>query len=161
MNTEDIRFKYADKTTLGRIQLMHPKLRADLLNDYLDINMKLPKGVRLRFSQTFRTFKEQDDLFNKRPKVTNAKGGQSFHNYGLAFDIVILLDSKGDGSFSTASWNVDKYWMAVVNHFKSKGWFWGGDFKNFKDNPHFEKTFGYSCRDLINKVSDKKPYPEL
>jgi len=161
MANEDIRFKYADKTTLERIKLMHPKLRDKLLDDYLTVNMKLPNGVRLRFSQTLRTFKEQDALFAQRPKVTNAKGGQSYHNYGLAFDIVILFDDKQNGTFSRASWDLDKHFMTVVSFFKSKGWFWGGDFKSFKDYPHFEQTFGYKTSELINKVSDKQPYPLL
>ena len=78
-----------DKITLDRIELMHPTIREQLKKDYLEINKNLPKGVRLRFTQTLRTIKEQDDLYaqgrTKKGKiVTNAKGGQSIHNYGLA-----------------------------------------------------------------------------
>ena len=79
-----------DKLTIERIKTMHPTLRTKLLKDYTDANNLLGKGVRLRFSYTLRTFAEQDALFLKRPKVKNAKGGQSYHNYGLAFDIVML-----------------------------------------------------------------------
>lgn len=43
----------------------------------------------------------------------------------------------------TASWDENKYWMEVVNFFKSRGWAWGGDWR-FKDSPHFQKTFGLS-----------------
>ena len=78
-----------DKITLDRIELMHPTIREQLKKDYLEINKNLPKGVRLRFTQTLRTIKEQDDLYaqgrTKKGKiVTNAKGGQSIHNFGLA-----------------------------------------------------------------------------
>jgi len=82
--------------------------------------------------------------------VTNAKGGQSIHNYGLAFDIVILFDLDGNGTFETASWKQDKYFKLVVNFFKSKGYTWGGDWNSFKDNPHFQKDFGYTWRTLID-----------
>ncbi|EFK57367.1 M15 family metallopeptidase [Sphingobacterium spiritivorum] len=151
----DRRLQYADEITLARIELMHPKIREEVREIYLQINTALPKGVRLRLSQTLRTFKEQDELFNKRPKVTNAKGGQSIHNYGLAFDIVILYDKDSNGSFETASWALDINFMKVVNFFKSKGWTWGGDWKSFKDYPHFEKTFGNTWQSLIVKKSAK------
>ena len=100
-----------DKITLDRIELMHPTIREQLKKDYLEINKNLPKGVRLRFTQTLRTNKEQDDLYaqgrTKKGKiVTNAKGGQSIHNFGLAFDIVILLDKDNNGSFESVSWEV-------------------------------------------------------
>lgn len=163
----------ADKITLDRINLMHPAVRYELLQDYLHINNKLlGKGVRLRFAYTLRTFAEQDalyaqgrtKLFDNNGKrlgiVTNAKAGQSYHNYGLAFDIVLLLDPNGDGNFEAASWNTkadnDKDgvsdWMEVVKYFKSKGWTWGGDFKKFPDAPHFEKTFKNHWKTLLNKM---------
>lgn len=153
---EDKRLQFADKVTLDRIKLIHPKLRDELLDQYLTINTRLPKGVRLRFSQTLRTIAEQDALYaqgrtTKGKVVTNAKGGQSIHNYGLAFDIVILYDKDNNGSFETASWDEDIHWKNVVAFFKKNGYIWGGDFKSIKDGPHFEKTFGNTWQTLINK----------
>jgi len=139
-----------DQLTLYRIETAHPRIRVELRNYYIEINRRLPKGVRLRFSWVYRSYKEQDLLHAKRPKVTNAKGGQSIHNYGLAFDIVILFDLDGNGTFETASWKQDKYFAEVVNYFKSKGYTWGGDWNSFKDNPHFQKDFGYTWRTLID-----------
>lgn len=152
-----------DKITIDRIELMHPKVREQLKKDYLEINKNLPKGVRLRFTQTLRTIKEQNDLYaqgrTKKGKiVTNAKGGQSIHNYGLAFDIVILLDKDGNGTFESVSWEVDKYWKRVVDFFKSKGWTWGGDFKTMYDAPHFEYTQGKTWRYYSELPKDKNGY---
>ncbi len=152
--------QFVDKITLERIHKMDIKLRDQLEKDYIEINMRLPKGVRLRFSQGLRTINEQNELYAQgRTKagkiVTNAKGGSSYHNYGLAFDIVILYDDKGNGSFSRASWELDKNFMRVVDYFKSKGWEWGGDFKSFKDYPHFQKTFGQSI-DQLKKANQIK-----
>lgn len=140
-----------DQITLDRIKLMHPTLRDQLEKDYIEINKKLPKGVRLRFSHTYRSPKEQFDLFRKRPKVTNADAWQSIHNYGLAFDIVILLDENGDGKFEKASFAIDTHWKRVVKFFKDKGWTNGGDWKKFPDHPHFEVP-GHNWRKLKKKI---------
>lgn len=153
-----------DEITLKRIALAHPLIREKMKADYIAANKLLGKGARLRFAHVYRTNKEQDALFNKRPKVTNAKGGQSIHNYGLAFDIVLLYDQDGNGTFETASWNMvrdfDKDgkadFMEVTKYFKSQGWEWGGDWKSFKDNPHFQlkKPNGtsYSWKELKEKI---------
>lgn len=144
-----------DKITISRINNAHPRVKDLLLNQYQEINNRLPKGVRLRLSHVFRTAAEQDALFNQRPKVTNAKSWQSIHNYGLAFDIVILLDKDGNGTFETAIWD-GVYFDVVVKYFKSKGWEWGGDWKTFPDRPHFEfkKSNGtrYNWRELKEKI---------
>ena len=61
-----------DKLTIERIKTAHPLIREELKRYYLEVNKKLPKGVRLRFSHVYRTNEEQDKLYAKRPKVTNA-----------------------------------------------------------------------------------------
>jgi len=126
-----------------------------LLNLYLECNKKLPKNVRLRFAYVFRSPEEQRKLFLQTPKVTNADSWQSIHNYGLAFDIVLLYDKNNDGTFESASWANDKNWQFVVSFFKAAGYEWGGDWKKFKDAPHFQKAFGYDWRKLKNLI-DKK-----
>jgi len=124
-----------DLLTVERIKSMHPILRDQLKNDYLEINQKLPKYVRLRFTHTYRSIQEQNELYDigrtiKGNKVTNAKGGSSFHNYGLAFDIVILLDNDKNGTFEGVSYAQDENFMKVVNFFKFKGYM-GRRFQNF------------------------------
>ena len=112
-----------DAPTINRIDKAHPRIKELLLNQYKEINRRLPKHVRLRFSSVYRSPEEQDLLFKQRPKVTNAKGWQSIHNYGLAFDVVILYDKDKNGTFESASWDVnDVNFLAVVKYLKSKGW---------------------------------------
>jgi peptidoglycan L-alanyl-D-glutamate endopeptidase CwlK len=130
-----------DQLTIDKIKQFHPNYRAKLEAEYLEINSQLPEGVRLRFTHVLRTIEEQNQLFAQgRTKaghiVTNAKGGQSIHNYGLAFDIVILLDEDKNGTFEKAVWN-GTHFNKVVKFFKEKGYEWGGDWK-FKDAPHFQ-----------------------
>lgn len=157
-----------DKITLERIQLLHPKLREEATEIYKEICQALQGKAMCRFAFTLRTFAEQDALYAQgRTKpgavVTKAKGGQSYHNYGLAIDIVLVVDKDGNGSFETASWDTktdfDKDgksdWSEVVNIFKQHGWEWGGDWK-FLDMPHFQKTFGKSVRELLSLYNAKK-----
>jgi peptidoglycan L-alanyl-D-glutamate endopeptidase CwlK len=149
-----------DQKTIERIQLLHPKLRDEALEMYDEIVEALTGSAACRFAYTLRTFAEQDVLYAQgRSKpgkvVTNAKGGHSYHNYGLAIDIVLLVDKDKNGSFETASWDVktdfDKDakadWMEVVQIFKRYGYEWGGEWK-FKDDPHFQKSFGKSIYEL-------------
>ncbi len=151
-----------DSITFDRIQTLHPKVRNEVLEMYDYVNEKLlGKGVRLRFAYTFRTPEEQHKLFLQKPKVTNADSWQSIHNYGLAFDIVLLYDLDNNGTFETASWDIKKDfdkdgisdWMESANYFKSKGWEWGGDWK-FKDAPHFQKTFGLTWQKMKYKIDN-------
>ena len=142
-----------DKLTIDRISQAHPKIREELKLYYIECNNKLPKGVRLRFAYVYRSIAEQNVLYNQRPKVTNAKGGQSIHNYSLAFDYVIMLDKDNNGTFETIEWNLKSpYHKVVVDFFKSKGYEWGGDWKNFKDYPHFQKAFGHTWQSLKRKL---------
>jgi peptidoglycan L-alanyl-D-glutamate endopeptidase CwlK len=150
-----------DKITLQRIKLLHPVLRNEVMDIYDEICNELTANVMCRFTHTLRTFAEQDALYAKGrtkpgPKVTNARSGSSFHNYGLAIDIVLLVDKNNDGLFESISWDVkadfDKDgkadWMEIVRIFKEHGWEWGGDWR-FYDAPHFQKTLGYSVRQLL------------
>jgi peptidoglycan L-alanyl-D-glutamate endopeptidase CwlK len=144
-----------DKITLDRIELIHPKLKPELHLIYGEICEALKGRAFCRFTRTYSTFAEQDALFLLKPKVTNAKGGESYHNYALAVDIVLVVDKDGNGTFESALWDVksdfdgdgQSDWMEVVKIFKKYGWEWGGDWK-FYDAPHFQKTFGYSIAQL-------------
>lgn len=163
-----------DQLTLKRIETAHPLLRDELKCIYTDIcNAIDSKHALFRFSHVLRTFKEQNDLYaigrtTSGRKVTNAKGGDSYHNYGLAVDIVELLDKDKNGTFETASWDVKldydndnvEDWMEVVAIFKRYGWEWGGDWR-FTDKPHFQKTLGYSISQLKTMTKDAQGYPVL
>lgn len=150
-----------DSLTIQRITQAHPKIREQLLQDYKDANNLLGKNVRLRFSYVYRTPKEQHEIFLKRPKVTKADAWQSIHNYGLAFDIVILIDKDNNGTFETVSWDMVKDfdldktpdWKEITQFFLSKG-YTNGFISNGKkwDFPHFQKDFGHNWRSLKNLI---------
>lgn len=88
-------------------------------------------GVEVRIIDANRTYAEQDKLFSKRPKVTNARGGQSWHNFGLAFDF---------GVFKGTSY------LGNSPHYKTLGALakdipnttWGGTWTKLVDEPHIQ-----------------------
>ena len=123
--------------------------------------------MRLRITQALRTYEEQDALYalgRKLPgkKVTNAKGGESNHNFGIAIDICILYDKDNNGTFETVSWDINnKYFIRVKDYFKSKGLLWGGDWKSFPDYPHFEINVGKTTPQLKSLTPKGETYPLL
>lgn len=151
-----------DKITLERIEKLHPKIRDEVKKILEEANSLLADNVEIRIVQGLRTIDEQNALYTQGrtkpgPKVTNAKGGSSIHNYGLAIDFCLLINDK------EISWDLNKDadkdsikdWQEVVNVFKKYGWNWGGDWKSLKDNPHVEKRFGYTWQQLLAKYNKK------
>lgn len=164
-----------DKLTLERIQTLHPKLRKRALIAYTEANNVLGKGVRLRFSQVYRTAQEQNSLFAQgrtKPgkRVTNAKAWESSHNYGFAFDVVLLYDKDGDGNFEEVSWDMKRDgdkdgipdWLEITRVLEKHG-FRNGFITNGKkwDFPHFQDTFGYSWKQLKVIVEAGKTIKEI
>ncbi|ETT45691.1 L-alanyl-D-glutamate peptidase [Paenibacillus sp. FSL R7-269] len=113
-------------------------------------------GVPILITQGLRTIAEQDALYAQgrtRPGaiVTNARGGESYHNYGLAVDFALLLPNG-----SSVSWDMTRDvdqdgtpdWREVVQQSKAIGFEWGGDWTSFKDYPHLQMVFGLTTAQL-------------
>jgi peptidoglycan L-alanyl-D-glutamate endopeptidase CwlK len=136
---------------MSKIDTLHPKIKSEVqkLVDHINTNV-LKSNVHMIITQGLRTFDEQTKLFNQKPKVTNAKAGQSMHNYGLAFDFCLVEGGKAIWE-TNKDFDGDKVpdWMEVVKVFKDAGYTWGGDFRSIKDAPHFEKTFGHTWQQLL------------
>lgn len=154
-----------DLITKQRIQFLHPFLREEVTKIINEIDIALTGRAKARITQGLRTFQEQNDLYAQgRSKpgkiVTNAKGGQSNHNYGTALDICLIIDNKIASWDTLKDFDGDKVsdWMECVAIFKKYGWKWGGDFKSFKDYPHFEKEGYNDWKKLIKMPRDKEGY---
>ncbi|WP_256760572.1 M15 family metallopeptidase [Cohnella sp. WQ 127256] len=112
-------------------------------------------GIRVVVTDDFRSSQEQNALYRKGRSdegaiVTQVKGGQSYHNYGLAIDFAlglaggkVIWDLEVDGNANGKS-----DWMEVVAIAKGLGFSWGGDWASFKDYPHLQMDFGYSIGEL-------------
>lgn len=154
-----------DSVSQQRIQLLHPKVKNEVETLINQANSQLTSHSQVRVVQGLRTIAEQNALYAQGrttpgSKVTNAKGGQSFHNYGLAFDFALLIDGKEISWDLKKDWDGDKIadWMEVVSVFRKAGWEWGGTWK-FTDNPHFQKVFGYTVKQLLVKYNAKDFIP--
>lgn len=131
----------SDQVTNKRIAELDPRLQCDA-TDFINAAKFL--GVELRITQGYRSIEEQNSLYAKGrtspgQKVTNAKGGQSYHNYRLAFDVVIMKNGK-------AVW--ENIPSNIGNLGAVYGFEWGGNWSTFKDYPHFQNTFGQSISQL-------------
>lgn len=138
-----------DKISIDRLAQLHPYVREPFKNFIEEAEAAL--NITLRIVQGLRTFKEQDDLYAQgrtKPgaKVTNAKGGQSYHNYGLAVD---LVEMKG----TTPNWSFDyRKLLPYAQKYKLE---WGGLWTGIVDKPHFQKIFGYSWKILLQRYTNK------
>jgi peptidoglycan L-alanyl-D-glutamate endopeptidase CwlK len=116
------------------------RVHADLVKFFNLLKAKMP--IVLTFG--YRSIEQQDRLYAQgRTKpgkiVTNARGGQSPHNYGLAIDLAPLKNGKID-------WNDLKLFEEMVRLGKEVArehnlpLTFGADFKSLKDLPHVELT---------------------
>ncbi len=111
------------------------------------------EGLRLFLNEGLRSYSRQNELYaqgrtTNGPRVTNAKGGQSYHNFGFAVDVVPLIPGT-----KTPNWNFnvkDPKWRRVVELARKRGLDWGGDWL-FKDFPHFQSTGAPKLADCRKK----------
>lgn len=121
------------------------------------IQQAAKKGIVIAITDGFRSAWEQDRLYEKGRTtggniVTYAKGGESYHNFGLAIDFAlktpagdVIWDMEYDGNN-----NGKADWTEVVEMAKALGFEWGGDWADFKDYPHLQMDFGLTIADLQN-----------
>lgn len=143
-----------DARSQAAIDTLHPKWRDKVAQTWALAQAAMPINVQIVIVQGLRTFAESDAIYQQGrtkpgPIVTKAQAGQSYHNYGLAFDFAMITDGKDDET-------VGPNWLKVVAIMKGAGMAWGGEFpEGFHDNPHFENRFGYNWRDLLVKHNAK------
>lgn len=68
--------------------------------------------------------------------ATNAKAGESLHNHGLALDVVPLEAGKPIWDSGHPVWQL----IGAIG--KTCGLEWGGEWKKFKEFPHFQEREG-------------------
>ncbi len=112
-------------------------------------------GIPLTVTFTTRSFETQAALYAQGRTavgriVTNARPGHSYHNYGMAIDVVptelLALPKWGDTPDHQA--HSDNLWNKVGSIGKALGFRWGGDFSRFRDRPHFEWSGKLTLADL-------------
>lgn len=122
---------------------LHPHV-AKLCQAFLDACAV--EGIDVLITSTYRDAESQDALYAQGrtapgAKVTNAKAGQSWHNWRCAFDFVPLVNGK-------AQWNDAATFTRCGEIAESVGLEWAGRWKSFKELAHCQFTGGLTLADF-------------
>ncbi len=119
----------------------------------------LAAGITAKIISGTRTYAEQNALYrrgrfgNPGPRVTNARGGQSNHNFGIAWDI---------GIFQNGAYLPDSpLYNAAAQAGLAAGIIgleWGGNWTGFVDRPHYQLTTGLSVSQVRQRFESGQPY---
>lgn len=136
------------------------------LNDLLEpvatralnlINKCREEGIDLLVTCTYRDFEEQDRLFAQGRMtpgqiVTWAQGGDSWHNWRRAFDVVPLRNGK-------PVWSIRGFdrelWLRVGALGQETGLEWGGSWPRHPDFPHFQDRMGRTLLQLKKEHAEE------
>jgi peptidoglycan LD-endopeptidase CwlK len=148
LQSEMNEFHYVmDLASEARLKDVHPLLAAKVRAMAQQL---AAAGVLIRVTQGLRTWEEQEKLYAQGRSepgetVTNAPPGSSYHNYGLAVDVVPMTATGPD-------WNVSHpIWRQIVEAGKSVGLDSGAMWRTFPDYPHFQLT-GFLPRSPSSQV---------
>ena len=130
-------------TNSREINELHPVVRRGC-EEFIR-RMKEAGYSAVGISSTYRCSDYQDYLYAQgrtRPGsiVTNARGGQSIHNFRMAFDFYQNIKGK--------EWNDANFFAAAGRIWREMGGVWGGDWKDFVDRTHCEYTGGLTLKNL-------------
>jgi len=137
-------------TLLLKVQPIFAKFLLEAKKHFQD------KGLDVRIISGNRTWEEQDALYAQGrtapgPKVTNAKGGQSNHNFGIAVDLGLFTL---DGSYLEDTPFYGQIGEIVARFPELE---WGGSWKSIVDEPHVQYRTGLTVAELADKVKAGHP----
>lgn len=126
-----------------KIEDLHP-IVAERCQQFVD--KCAAAGVDVLITSTYRDNESQDAIYAKGrtasgPRVTNAKGGESYHNYRVAFDFVPIVNGKAD-------WNNTMTFRKCGEIAESVGLEWAGRWKSFPELAHCQWTNGLKIADF-------------
>ena len=103
-------------------------------------------GIDVLITSTYRDAESQNALYAQGrtlpgKRVTNAKAGQSWHNWRCAFDFVPLVAGK-------AQWNDSALFKRCGELAESVGLEWAGRWTRFKEMAHCQYTGGLTLADF-------------
>jgi hypothetical protein len=127
---------------IADLQSLHPFFR-DKINQLIK-NCK-SKGIELSIVESYRTHAKQSEYFGMGKKYTRSAGGKSKHQYGLAVDVVPVIDS-------VAVWDNVILWRKIGVEGEKLGLRWGGRWKSPYDPAHFEWSGGMTTYQLAQGV---------
>jgi len=109
-------------------------------------------GIDLLVTCTYRSPKDQDALYARGrtapasgPVVTNARAGDSLHQYRVALDVVPLRDGKPVWGTSGKD---GELWQRIGELGEESGLEWAGRWTRFREFPHFQYTGGLTLAEF-------------
>lgn len=112
-------------------------------------------GMRVDVIAGLRTWDQQAALYAKGRTapgavVTNARPGSSWHNFGLAVDLGLFqgrtyVDSKDPRK-------AESVYREIAEIAREYGIEWGGNWRSFKDTPHFEYHPGINLAEAARRL---------
>lgn len=123
---------------IADLNSLHPYFR-DKINTLI-VNCKA-KGIELAVVESFRTHAKQSEYYSMGKKYTRSAGGKSKHQYGLAVDVVPMINGE-------PQWDNTKLWVKVGVEGEKLGLRWGGRWKSPYDPAHFEWSGGLTTTQL-------------
>jgi len=119
----------------------------DSLFNQLKINVKSEIGIDLEIVEGRRSPERQQELFEQGRTtpgniVTNAKAWESWHQYGLAFDVAPVDPTTGRWPWWEAP---NQIWSQIGFIGQNLGLTWGA---SFGDRPHFEYHPGLTLNEV-------------
>jgi hypothetical protein len=99
------------------------------------------QGIELSIVESYRTHAKQSEYKGMGRKYTSSKAGRSKHQYGLAVDLVPIVDS-------VAVWDNSALWRKIGITGEKLGLRWGGRWRKPYDPGHFEWTSGLTSSQL-------------
>jgi len=128
-----------DLSMIADLNALHPYFR-DKMQQLINVCAK--KKITLVVVESFRTRAKQAEYFGMGKKYTRSVGGKSKHQYGLACDVVPLVNG-------VALWDDKALWRKIGIEGEKLGLHWGGRWRTPFDPAHFEWTGGFTTIDLV------------
>lgn len=130
-----------------QVSALHPRVQ-DMCADFL--SRCADAGIDILITSTYRDAESQAALYAQGrtapgPRVTNARPGESWHNWRVAFDVVPLRNGKPVWGTSGAD---GVLWQQVGQLGEAVGLEWAGRWKTFKELAHFQFTGGLTLADF-------------
>jgi hypothetical protein len=127
-----------DLPMITDLNSLHPFFRDQVLSLIAKCRAK---GIELVIVETYRTHAKQHEYKTMGKKYTSSGAGRSKHQYGLAVDVVPVVDS-------IAVWNNTMLWRKIGAVGEKLGLRWGGRWRKPYDPGHFEWTGGLTSHHL-------------
>jgi hypothetical protein len=136
---------------IADLNSLHPYFRDRIVEL---IHLCKAQGIELAVVESFRTHAKQAEYFGMGRKYTRSKGGKSKHQYGLAVDVVPIIDS-------IAVWDDTSLWKKIGVTGEKLGLRWGGRWRAPYDPAHFELVGGVSAYHLANGAQPLIPRSKI